>query len=68
MRERTVTNEGREQPNARQEYRVSRRELPVYCPVPEASLWNSHPRVYIPVEETGEAGCNYCGAHFVLVD
>ncbi|MDQ3960673.1 MAG: zinc-finger domain-containing protein, partial [Pseudomonadota bacterium] len=32
------------------------------------SLWNSHPRVYLPIEATGEAKCPYCGADFVLVN
>jgi uncharacterized Zn-finger protein len=29
-------------------------------------LWNAHPQVYLPVEETGEAKCPYCGAQYVL--
>jgi uncharacterized Zn-finger protein len=29
-------------------------------------LWNSHPRVFLPVEETGEAKCPYCGAEYYL--
>jgi uncharacterized Zn-finger protein len=32
------------------------------------SLWNSHPRVYLPIEKTGEAKCPYCGAEFFLKD
>ncbi|HID48448.1 MAG TPA: zinc-finger domain-containing protein [Chromatiales bacterium] len=32
------------------------------------SLWNSHPRVYLAIEETGEARCPYCGALYVLKD
>jgi uncharacterized Zn-finger protein len=48
------------------EYRVSRDMLPVSCPLPTMKLWNSHPRVYLPIEQTGEATCPYCGAHFLL--
>jgi uncharacterized Zn-finger protein len=34
----------------------------------KSSLWNSHPRVYIPVEENGgEAKCPYCGTIFKLL-
>ena len=36
--------------------------------MPEMELWNSHPRVYLPIEETGEAKCPYCGANFILTD
>jgi uncharacterized Zn-finger protein len=30
------------------------------------SLWNSHPRVYLPIEQTGLAKCPYCSAEYVL--
>jgi uncharacterized Zn-finger protein len=29
-------------------------------------VWNMHPRVYLPIEKSGEAICPYCGAHYVL--
>jgi uncharacterized Zn-finger protein len=29
-------------------------------------LWNSHPRVYLPIEQTGWAKCGYCGAEYTL--
>ena len=55
--------------NAQQHYEVTRADLPLSCPLPSMALWNSHPRVYLPIEaERGEADCPYCGAHFVLVD
>jgi uncharacterized Zn-finger protein len=37
------------------------------CPMPGMYLWNSHPRVYLPVEEEGTSMCPYCGALFTLV-
>jgi uncharacterized Zn-finger protein len=30
-------------------------------------LWNSHPKVYLPIETTGEAKCPYCSSMFRLV-
>jgi uncharacterized Zn-finger protein len=30
------------------------------------SVWNSHPRVYLPIEKTGQAKCPYCGADYIL--
>lgn len=54
--------------NAERRYRVSRKDLPVSCPTPAMSLWNSHPRVYLPIEATGSAVCPYCGAHYDLID
>jgi uncharacterized Zn-finger protein len=29
-------------------------------------LWNSHPRVFLPVETTGWAKCPYCSAEYTL--
>lgn len=54
------------EPNAQQTYQVTVADLPLSCPMPAMALWNSHPRVYLPVEATGEARCPYCGARFVL--
>jgi uncharacterized Zn-finger protein len=36
--------------------------------MPGMYLWNSHPKVYLPITETGEAKCPYCGAVYKLVD
>ena len=49
-------------------YRVSRDDLPLSCPTPDQKLWNAHPRVYLPIEKTGEAMCPYCSARYELVD
>jgi uncharacterized Zn-finger protein len=49
-------------------YEVTRADLPLSCPTPAMKLWNSHPRVYLPIEATGRAQCPYCGAVYTLVD
>lgn len=54
--------------NVQHKYEVRRRDLPLSCPMPGMYLWNSHPKVFLPVEETGEAKCPYCGARYVLTD
>jgi uncharacterized Zn-finger protein len=54
--------------NAENRYEVTRADLPLSCPTPAMTLWNSHPRVYLPVEANGQAKCPYCGAVFVLKD
>ncbi|MEM1173769.1 MAG: zinc-finger domain-containing protein [Pseudomonadota bacterium] len=56
------------QPNAQHRYGVRRSDLPLSCPMPGMYLWNSHPKVYIPIEETGEAKCPYCGAVYFFDD
>lgn len=45
---------------------VTRAQLPLSCPLPDDAVWNMHPRVYLPIEKTGEAVCPYCGTHYVL--
>jgi uncharacterized Zn-finger protein len=52
--------------NAEHRYTVRPKDLPLSCPMPGMYLWNSHPKVYLPVQETGEAVCPYCGAEYRL--
>lgn len=53
-------------PNAQSRYEVTVADLPLSCPMPLMSLWNSHPRVYLPIEANGWAKCPYCSAEFTL--
>ena len=59
-------NENMEQANAKVRYEVDIKNTPLSCPMPEMYVWNSHPKVFLPIEETGEAKCPYCGAEFYL--
>ena len=34
--------------------------------MPSMLLWNAHPRVFLPIEKTGEALCPYCGTRYTL--
>jgi uncharacterized Zn-finger protein len=55
--------------NAENRYEVTRSDLPLSCPMPGMALWNSHPKVYLPlIQDDGESVCPYCGAHYVLKD
>jgi len=45
---------------------VTAADLPLHCPLPSQMLWNTHPRVYLAVEATGEAKCPYCGTVYRL--
>jgi len=59
--------ENQQQPaNAQKRYQVTRKDLPLHCPMDSMSLWNSHPRVYLPIEDKGVARCPYCGAVYEL--
>lgn len=40
--------------------------LPLHCPMPGQSLWDAHPRVFLPIEAKGEILCPYCGTLYRL--
>lgn len=61
-----ATQTGLVQPNAENNYKVTRADLPLSCPMPGMHLWNSHPKVYLPIEDEGQAKCPYCGATYTL--
>ena len=54
--------------NAQHKYEVTTDDLPLSCPMPGMYLWNSHPKVFLPIEETGSAKCPYCGARYFLAE
>lgn len=45
---------------------VTAADLPLHCPMPSQRLWNSHPRVFLPIDKTGESLCPYCGTLYKL--
>jgi uncharacterized Zn-finger protein len=61
-------NTKKAQPTKAEIIDVHRKDLPLSCPRPEDEVWNMHPRVYLPIEKTGEATCPYCGARYRLAD
>ena len=49
--------------NAKRRYEITEADLPLACPLPEMTLWNSHPRIYLPIVDDGGATvCPYSGA------
>lgn len=47
-------------------YEITPANLPLSCPMPNMRLWDAHPRVYLPIQETGHIVCPYCGAEYFL--
>ena len=47
-------------------FHIKKEQLPLHCPLPEMSLWNQHPRVYLPIEDSGKSTCPYCSSEFIL--
>ena len=52
--------------NRSRQIEVTQSDLPLHCPMPDMLLWNAHPRVFLPIEKTGEALCPYCGTRYIL--
>ena len=50
----------------RKRVEVTAKDLPLHCPLPSQKLWNTHPRVFLPIEMTGEARCPYCSTLYRL--
>lgn len=49
-------------------YEITHADLPLSCPPRNLRVWDAHPRVYLPIEETGDYLCPYCGARYILTD
>lgn len=45
---------------------IGSEDLPLHCPNPKMTLWSAHPRVFLDIVHTGEAGCPYCGTQYRL--
>jgi len=45
---------------------VRKSQLPISCPTDDMILWNAHPKVYLPLAQTGDELCPYCGTRFIL--
>lgn len=52
--------------NTERRIEITVADLPLHCPMPSMALWNAHPRVFLPIEKTGESLCPYCGTRYTL--
>lgn len=59
---------GDNKPNKSMRREITKNDLPLHCPMDGDTLWDAHPRVYLPIEDSSEELCPYCGTVYVLVD
>lgn len=45
---------------------ITKKDLPLSCPLPSASQWNAHPRVYLTLDAENKATCPYCSTVYIL--
>ncbi|MCP3679413.1 MAG: zinc-finger domain-containing protein [Gammaproteobacteria bacterium] len=50
------------------QYEATAAELPLCCPPQDSRVWDTHPRVYLPIAASGHEVCPYCGAEYRLKD
>ncbi|HVE44299.1 MAG TPA: zinc-finger domain-containing protein [Gammaproteobacteria bacterium] len=55
-----------EQACTKETYYVKQADLPLACPSRHARVWDAHPRIYLPITETGQIVCPYCGTTYIL--
>jgi len=51
---------------AKRQHKVTTKDLPLSCPMPNERLWDAHPRVYLPIQATGFIICPYCSTEYIL--
>jgi len=54
--------------STKRRYEVTFADLPLSCPGEHMRLWDSHPRVFLPIEKSGRVECPYCGAEYLLIE
>ena len=55
--------------NTRTHIDITTKNLPLRCPMPSMTSWNSHPRVFLEIEKepNHEIICPYCSTVYKLV-
>ncbi len=45
--------------------KITDSDLPLVCPLPSASQWDAHPRVFLTLDQDGTVTCPYCGTTYI---
>ncbi len=63
-----MSKTGTDTPNDKLEQDVTENDLPLHCPMPNMSLWNSHPRIFLPLKKNSntKVKCPYCGTEYKM--
>ena len=51
---------------SREMHFISKKDLPLSCPLPSANQWNAHPHVFLTLDVEGKATCPYCSTVYIL--
>lgn len=61
-----MSEQNKQPASTQKEYHVTASDLPLSCPMPNMTLWNAHPKVYLPIAKEKKVSCPYCGATYIL--
>lgn len=50
------------------EVKVENGGSPLSCPLPSMTLWNMHPKVYLPLDQDNRAMCPYCSTYYYVTE
>jgi uncharacterized Zn-finger protein len=50
----------------RKHVEITVHDLPLTCPMPSMTQWNSHPKVALRLDEHGVAHCPYCSTEYQI--
>lgn len=53
-----------QQANTQRCIEITEKDLPLRCPMPAMLSWNSHPRVFLDIDN--EIICPYCSTKYIL--
>lgn len=61
-----MSDEKKKMASCARKYAITESDLPLSCPMDDMTLWNAHPKVFLPLDKQGKATCYYCGATYEL--
>lgn len=41
-------------------------DSPLSCPLPNMTLWNMHPKVYLAINDENQTTCPYCSTNYIV--
>lgn len=55
-----------DKPCTKKKITVTKKDLPLSCPLENERVWDGHPRVYLEFDAAGKVACPYCETEYEL--
>ena len=63
-----VSSTEKEQVNVFSRVIIKKEDLPLSCPMPNMSLWDMHPKVFLALDENNSSVFPYCGTEYHVTE